>query len=215
MFNRSDNSIAAWGLINTLPNQPGKTITVTGQSTEYILGSIGNALPVTLTSFYAVKQNASVKLSWETENEINFINFIIERSSDNAHWQSFNQVNALNASGHNNYSVVDTNPFNGINLYRLKQINSDGSYKYSNIVRVDFTKRVSVSIFPNPASKTINVQSDKKITGLYIIDMNGEIVKQLNTSTVNSYDISNIASGIYILKIITGEDVQSLKLLIQ
>lgn len=172
-------------------------------------------LPVTLTSFNAVKQNKVVLLNWETENEINFSKFILERSTDNLHWQAITQVNAHNTHGRNLYQYTDANPATGINQYRLKQINMDGSYQYSHIARVDFSKEAGIIISPNPASDFINIQCDKKITGISIVDMSGKLVKQISPNASNIYNVSKMATGMYLIRIQTESQVLNSKLFIR
>ena len=70
-------------------------------------------------------------------------------------------------------------------------------------------------ISPNPASREVVVQSDKTITAMKLMDMNGRIIKQFTTSATNRYLLTGIASGIYILKVQAGDNYQSAKLLVQ
>ena len=210
---RADNNAVTWTVINTLPNEPANTIIVTGESTEYILGKIGSPLPITIISFNGVRQDNSVKLTWETENEIDFSNFEVQRSTGNNVWQTIATINAGNTGGRNNYTATDVNPDKGINLYRLKENDKTGTYKYSGIVKINFAKVFNVTAYPNPATNQIIIQADKKITSINLADLNGRVIKEFSISNNNTYDISTIPSGVYFLKIYNGENAQVIKII--
>lgn len=212
---RTDNSVAIWAQLPNLPNQPAKTITVTGESTEYILGAAFFPLPVTLISFTAQKQSSSVKLNWETENEIDFSKFAVERSTDNQSWTIFAEVSALNRAGRNSYTTADENPVIGMNLYRLKEMGISGDYKYSNIVRADFSKITSISISPNPAKDYIIVTGAVAYKQIQLFDAAGKIVKQINKESNNRYSITGLNKGIYFIRFIGGEDMPMQKIIIE
>lgn len=184
-------------------------------STFFFAKSTFTVLPVTVISFNAVKQNNITRLSWQTENEIGFSNFEVQRNTGNNVWQTVAIVNARNTSGINTYSTIDANPANGTNFYRLKENDINGSFKYSQIAKVDFTKALTITISPNPATQQITIQSDKKISSIILLDMSGKLVKQLPLSQNNSYDVSDIAPGIYLLKITAGETLETVKLVKQ
>jgi lysophospholipase L1-like esterase len=199
-------------------NNNGHSLFYTRTMNERILDSLclrHMVLPLQLINFNAQKQNNSVTLSWETENEANLSHFVIERSFDSRQWQNLSQVTALNIPGTHNYADADNHPAPGINFYRLKQIDQGGSFTYSRIVKVDFSKSMTLSVSPNPASREVVVQSDKTITAMRLVDMNGKVVKQFTSSATNRYLLTNIPTGFYILKVQAGDFYQSAKLLVQ
>lgn len=199
-------------------NNLGHSLFYTRTKDERILDSLcirHTALPLQLIHFNAQKQNNRVTLNWETENETNLDRFVTERSFDSRQWQTLSQVTAFNTPGKHDYADADNYPAPGVNLYRLKQIDLDGSFKYSRIVKVDFSKSMTLSISPNPATREVVIQSDKTITAMNLVDINGRIVKQFTGSVTNRYPLINIATGIYILRVQAGDSYQSAKLLIQ
>ena len=112
------------------------------------------ALPVELSSFTSTGYGKGVMLKWETKSEINLSRFVIERSSDNKDYQHFGEV-----QGHGNsftssyYTFVDNKIEPGVYYYRLKMIDMDGKFKYSNFteVKVDIPAVWSLSQnYPNP-----------------------------------------------------------------
>jgi hypothetical protein len=216
LYKRHNNSDVAWVNSGAILNTTNKTLTAIGQSTEYILGVTASTLPITLINFAALKENAAVQLSWQSENEINFSKFEVERSSDGLSFVSIGSVNALHGSATNSYSLTDNAPSIGYNFYRLKQINSDGQFTYSKIIKIDFSKQLLISITPNPAKNYITVTTSDVIKELRLISLDGKMVNRWsNVSGTSTLDISNIAAGVYILKMITATEMQSQKIVKQ
>lgn len=216
LYERHNNSDLVWVNSGAVLNTTNKTLTAIGQSTEYILGVTASTLPITILNFIALKENAAVNLSWQSENEINFLKFEVERSSDGLSFVSIGSLNALHGNATNSYSLSDNAPSIGYNFYRLKQINSDRHFTYSKIIKIDFSKQLRISITPNPAKNYITVSTSDVIKELRLISLDGKLVSRwtnvLGTSTL---DISNIAAGVYIVKMITGDAEQSRKIIKQ
>ena len=160
-------------------------------------------LPVTLTSFSAKTRINSIQLSWTTVLEINNDYFEIQRSSDGGNFQAIGRVNGnRNSTKEIEYSFVDDEPTIGINYYRLKQIDLDGGYEYSHLIKVE-NKSNKVKIYPSNVVNAINIEiEDTESAKLTIVNNVGEIFKvvSLNT-TLNSIDISELPSGIYYAKV--------------
>jgi hypothetical protein len=216
LYKRHDNSDVAWVNSGAVLNTTNKTLTAMGQSTEYILGVTQSTLPITLLNFGGLKENAAVNLSWQSQNEINFSKFEVERSSDGLSFVSIGSVNALHGNAINSYSLSDNDPSIGYNFYRLKQINSDGQFTYSKIIKIDFSKRLSITITPNPAKNYITVSTSDVIKELRLISLDGKMVNRwTNVSGTSTLDISTIPAGVYIVKMITADQQQSQKIIKQ
>lgn len=172
-------------------------------------------LPVTLVKFAASKCGSGVCLQWTTANEENVSYFEIERSTDGVNYSSIASTAAANTPGSHDYSVYDASPAKGINYYQLRMVDIDDKYKLSQIAKVDFRENITITISPNPASGEVIIQSDKKITGITLIDMNGRIVKQFAPSANNRYNISTIRAGIYFVRVSVDEFTESVRLLVQ
>lgn len=125
------------------------------------------ALPVELRSFSGEFLNGNIALNWRTETELNNYGFEIQRAtiplrSRNTNaivsWENIGFVEGHgNSNSKNYYSFVDSNPFNGINKYRLKQMDSDGSFVYSEIVEVEGNIPAEFKLsqnYPNPFNPT-------------------------------------------------------------
>jgi uncharacterized repeat protein (TIGR03803 family) len=184
-------------------------------STFYFAKNTFEVLPVTLINFDAVKENNEVKLSWQTENEINFGNFEIERSGTSGGFIKINTVLAKGNYEKANYTINDIQPFNGINYYRLKLIDKDGRFSYSNIVKIDFSKKYSVSILPNPAKDYIIINGAAAFKQIQIIDITGKIVMKMNKEFTNRYNITDLCKGVYFVRLIGREDKIAGKIIVE
>jgi hypothetical protein len=133
---------------------------VYGPATLSSVGVVpGVTLPIVLTGFTAVLNNDhGVTLDWNTQEEVNFSHFIIERSADGETWTGIGTVDAKgNSEVETTYTYVDGQPLTGTNFYRLTEVNLDNSYIYSPVVVVRTTTLAQITLFPNPASNYINV----------------------------------------------------------
>lgn len=168
-------------------------------------------LPLKLNDFTAQEKDGRVQLKWVTSQEQNTAHFEIERSSDGI---SFLKLQQLRAAGNNpgrlDYEAYDAEPFYGTNFYRLKMVDLDGQFTYSDIVAIKINATGSKAlIFPNPAVKELHVQipsTVQEMCTLRITDASGRLVKekqvQLNNSRYSfTWDIQNLGSGIYWLTI--------------
>jgi len=166
-------------------------------------------LPLHLLSFSAVEQNDHVLLQWQTTDEINTSHFEIEHSNDALVFKKIAIVNAADNSGTQQYNSTDNKPEKGINYYRLKQVDKDGRYTYSSIVKVTFEKDEAALIaFPNPAGNTITIKyaADQKKVKLSIFDLAGRqvISKDLNDQSVWRANVSGLAKGTYTIRLTDG-----------
>ena len=144
-------------------------------------------LPVTLVSFTAAKQEKNVLLKWTTATEIDNDYFIIERSSNGNNWETISQMPTQgNGSNLQYYQDKDLTPLQGVNFYRLKQVDIDGKFVYSKTVMVDMrlNKENNLVLMPNPVvsdALTLNL-SDIEASGnckILLYDMTGKITKNI------------------------------------
>lgn len=217
---RTDNAAVGWSTMIAIPNEPANMITVTGESTEYILGQLSGSLPLKLISFMAHKQQQSVSLNWKTDNEINTSHFEVERSVNGIDFKKIGTVTALNRSGINQYSFEDVSPSGGVNLYRLRQVDIDAKFEYSNTVKILFSSKINITIYPNPVVDKLKIQipgsSLKWMSSIY--DAAGKLVyQQVNTAAANlvEINITALAKGNYVLVLNSGLETFTAKFLKQ
>ena len=163
-------------------------------------------LPVTLLSFNARAENESVKTSWEVTAELNMNKYIVEHSMDAVHFTAIGERNAVaNNGGEAGYSFYHNNPAEGINYYRLKQVELDGGFSYSQVVAVNFSKgSVMVSVYPNPATSVFQVNSKDNISEVSLVDISGKIIRTYPNG--NAYSLDGIPSGAYLVRIVLKKD---------
>src|SRR5688572_19625569 len=161
-------------------------------------------LPIELLSFTGKCDNKNLIFKWSTATEINNHYFTIEHSKDGITWIIRGTVSAAgNSSATLNYSFTDTEPYNGISYYRLKQTDFDGNSKYATIITVPNCKEDlpenSLTIYPNPGSGTFNLlfNGDKaQVYSIEIYNVSGERV-YYSGSYQSIIDLSGKQSGIY------------------
>lgn len=177
-------------------------------------------LPVTLISFTVTKQNKVAVLNWKTSQEINSKLFIAERSTDSRNWVTAGTVNAAgNSIATNAYTLTDNSPANGINYYRLKQVDIDGKFRYSQVRTALFEKKTTIVVAPNPAKGLVNIKLDKFNNGpvtINIMDAAGKhcyhAVTTAGTFQINS---GQFAKGTYFIKVINGKEIIIQKLVVE
>ena len=176
-------------------------------------------LPVSLLSYSAVVvPGGKVKLSWQTGYENNIGNFIIEKSSDGLH---FSRAGSIAANGNTSiatsYGFVDAAPLQGINYYRLSEVDKNGAVKQLGVKTVTmFNKFGRAVLFPNPITNghlTLNSEPSANGENIYLIsDMSGRILhKGTITSTQQLIDVSRLAAGNYTLTLSDGEVIKWVK----
>lgn len=136
-------------------NTPSTFYTVSAEMT----GAATCALPVELLLFEAIWTDGDVKLVWTTATEHNNSHFTVERSANGSNWEEIVQVPGAGSSdSRSTYQYFDTDPYDGLSYYRIRQTDYDGSSTYSWIRSVNVGSDVEISIYPNPASEEFFVE---------------------------------------------------------
>ncbi len=171
-------------------------------------------LPVILDGFTAVLNNDhKVTLNWNTQIEINFSHFTIQRSADGANWEDIGTVEAKgNSAVQTDYSFTDVQPLAGTNYYRLALVNLDDTYTYSDVKVLQSAAITRVSFFPNPAHDYVNVSlggvNGRQVT-ILLTSISGRLMQErtavTGSGTVVSFPIQNIAAGMYVLTVVNED----------
>lgn len=173
-------------------------------------------LPVELTSFTGYNNGSINVLNWTTASEKNTLKFEVERKSTTNN--NFTYIGEKPAAGNSssviNYTLNDENPLLGDNFYRLKIIDLDGTYQYSQIIVVnnkenDNYKDLISRIYPNPANQMLYIDYQSSSSGnikLKVFDALGQEMLTDNLATRKGnqqfkIDVSNFAIGVYIINI--------------
>ena len=193
------------------------TVTTAGGCSfiDSVMVTMSIPLPVELTDFTARLKQGIVYISWSTSSENNCDYFDVQHSTDNAGWNILGKVEgAGNSTSTRNYSLRDPQPEPGNNYYRLVQFDFDGARNYFEIEAVNYTREnggpIHVTVFPNPASDLLNIESRDEIT-IHIFDLDGREVfapQLLLPNGSHQIDLQNVAEGSYSLNV-TGENAGS------
>ncbi len=199
-------------------------------------------LPIELTNFTTQVDNEKVNLNWQTEAELNNYGFEIERSlspnpsqreggtsgkSSAMNWEAIGFVHgAGNSNSLKNYSFTDSNPVGGSNFsYRLKQIDSDGSFNYSKVLNVKVipSQFMLKQNYPNPFNPTTTIKyslpvGDRvelklyNITGKEVASLVNKVQESGNYSV--QFNGSNLASGVYFYRLTTSKNSSVKKMIL-
>jgi hypothetical protein len=191
--------------------------------------NLSDVLPVELISFSASVVKEIVNLSWKTATEVNNLGFNVERSANKIDWEkvAFVQGNQ-NSTSTISYSYIDKSVCQAGNYYyRLKQIDYDGSYKYSSIVKVDFNLPSIFTLeqnYPNPFNPSTKIQynlPENSFVSLKVYNTIGQEVASLVNGVVPAgsheinFDASKLNSGVYFYTIKSGNNfVQTRKMIL-
>ena len=154
---RNNNSISPWNDAVATLNTVAKTLTKTGEPGggasrgEYMIGNSTGPLPIELLFFKALVANENqVLCKWSTATEINNDYFTVEKTQDGINYEFVTNVTgAGNSNTTLNYSIIDPSPYLGISYYRLKQIDFNGQYTYSQLEPINLNTIEIINIYPN------------------------------------------------------------------
>lgn len=169
-------------------------------------------LPVELISFTGDKLDDGNLLKWITNTEINNDYFNLERSANANEFSTISTIDgAGNSSINQSYFYLDKNPLVGLNYYRLKQVDLNGTYEYSNIIVLNNLSDKHYFIYPNPVIDELFIDiKNTPIITYKIINQKGQLKKAGTIQANNSIIVSDLPSGIYYL-IIENKEYKFLK----
>lgn len=167
-------------------------------------------LPVELKEFNARKNSNSVSLSWSTSTEKNAKEFVVQKKT-NADFTDIATIPASNNVTGGNYSYDDVSLDNGINQYRLKMVDLDGTVKYSSVRVVRGGNAPSFTIYPNPGNSNskITLNESGEAVNVVIYNANGKVVKTFNSLRETTVSIGNLGAGVYVVKVINSKTGES------
>ncbi|HZG01766.1 MAG TPA: T9SS type A sorting domain-containing protein, partial [Chitinophagales bacterium] len=212
---KRNNSASAWThqgvTITGSQVAAGGTVTVPNYGlssfSDFAIG-FGNAvLPVELSAFTGWNEGTINELAWQTESESNSRHFELERSYDGA---VFETIALVEAAGYStltiDYTYTDNSPRAGFNYYRLKAVDLDGSYEYSNAIALEVkTKDAQCVLYPNPTVGNVYLQIDNRDGQTLRVELSDASGRVLATDLVSGvrlnqtvgFDLSNLPNGWY------------------
>jgi len=243
---RTFRSLDAGNTWIDFPELTGTKITgliLLGKGYGYACGELGlilkhndTSIPVELISFIASINENNVTLNWQTATETNNQGFQIERrKTQDEGSEEWNVVSFVNGYGTTtepqSYTFVDDNLSAGKYLYRLKQIDFDGTFEYSNTIQVEINSPTKFSLeqnYPNPFNPNTSIQyaiGSKQFVTLKIYDVLGKEIATLvnEEKPAGSYEVQfnvaqdsspAISSGIYFYQLKAGEFAETKKMIL-
>ncbi len=170
-----------------------------------VRGDQSTLLPLQLINFSAQQNEQKITLNWQTENEVNTKEFVIEVSKDG---NTFNSQNIISAFGNGNHVYSYTLLENVSNYARLKMIDVNGKYSYSNVIKLSATTQKGILIHHPINSKVlqINVTAVRyNNTPVNIYDTNGKLLKQsIIYQGLQTIDVSNLNCSVIYIKTEAG-----------
>jgi hypothetical protein len=187
----SDYTLDTWFLAN-----------YQGSFSPFVVGTPG-VIPIELLDMTAKAVNNKNVVLWKTATEINNKGFDVQRKNANGTWESLGFVKGENKPS--TYTFEDNAPLS-ISYYRLRQVDFDGKETLSKIVSVAQNKKGQTRIAPNPTSDKVNIILDNsdlsELTTVTVYDLVGkQVLQQKTTANALELDMSNLAKGVYLVKI--------------
>jgi hypothetical protein len=169
-------------------------------------------LPIEIISFEANGSQNNIQLDWSVAQEKNLCHYEIFRSNDGKSFASIGKLNSNNnLYATSNYHFIDNNALNGLNFYKLKLVEKDGKFSWSNLISINMNNishDIQVSLFPNPVNNFINIKFNQLTSdnfNIKILDFNGKIMhtEEVENLFSNTYsiDLNKLSKGIYTMKI--------------
>lgn len=191
-------------------------LTWTGPVTDSPGAVNANQLPIELTSFTAKEKNNVIQLNWQTATEINNSHFEIQHSEDGHTFEILDIVEGAGTTAETqNYSFIDESPLDGINYYRLKQVDYDGAFAYSKIEAVETGTTEDWKLYPTRSQNEVNVEwsEEYSVTTISVFDLTGKRVfeQKISPEETHSTTIStfNFPEGMYFLRMMTNRSVST------
>jgi len=198
--------------INNFPDGTGVLVSGDGGDGQVIIVVTNYSclvLPVELIGFKATVNNKQIALEWQTASELDNKGFEIQKSIDGIAWDMIDFVEGQGTVFDlNTYSYIDKAPAQGLNYYRLKQVDYDGAQEFSKAISIKFNEtRIDMKLYPTLAKEELNVDltnfADKNVT-INILNTNGQLLlnRVVNSSeivTLNLIDL-NLSEGTYYVR---------------
>jgi hypothetical protein len=184
------------------------------------IGSINTPLPVHFSAFEAYADKCNVQLKWSTAMEINNDYFIAERSHDGRTFTEIAKVpGAGNSSEKQDYSYTDEHPADGLNYYRIRQVDLDGEHTSTNVRQayVHCNGDEAIKVFPTVSNTTVQVLLPKRYEDatVTVLTISGQKVNVPMEKANGSYriNIAPLAAAMYMIHVQKGDEVNTFKII--
>lgn len=162
------------------------------------------ALPVTLIAFEAKTQSCTAMISWKSGTESDFSHYLVERSSDGGTFSSLGQPVQAKGTG-STYSYTDVSPLKGSNYYRLKMVDVDGKYSYSNVRKVNLDCGRTIVMQPTITPNYTVVSGVSNTQQINVLGWDGKVIEKRQVSQPQErLELGNLPSGTYLVVVTDG-----------
>lgn len=173
-------------------------------------------LPVSLLNFNAYASGKNVMADWLVTAENNVKHYTVQHAGNPNHFRTIGKVMAVNNGAlHNSYTYTHLQPLEGKNYYRVQVTDNDGSVKYSPVRLVNFGKTSLVNVYPNPVKDRLHININNvsgKLTEARILNTYGQQMWQEKVAGSIVIDVTQWASGVYLLQVDDGHDKTTFKI---
>ena len=207
-----------YSFIFTAPTDAGVLLTIDlgDEIGEFYFDSFSfsknSPLPIEFAFFEAsAVDDKHVRLEWATYTETDNAFFEIQHSIDGHTFSEVEKINGqLDSKTFLSYEMLHQIKQVGEHYYRIKQVNLDGSYSFSDIRVVSIKERSTFYIYPNPSNKILSISGVEGTESILIYDMRGQLKMDVSLSSINTkdIDISKLSVGIYLMKILSKHSTQ-------
>ena len=174
-------------------------------------------LPIQLKSFNSTYKNNAVTLNWQSIYENNFDFYQLEKSTDASQFTTIATIKGKSINGNAaDYSFIDASIVKDKQYYRLKMVNKDGSFTYSQLITSSSKSSLEISLYPNPVNNLLIVTHPQLSESgtLQIFNQEGKLVKSSNTqigAAQTSVDVESLNKGSYVLHFMANGNTSVLK----
>ena len=170
--------------------------------------AISAALPVEFTKFTGIATERGNRLDWTTAAELNNQGFEIERSIDGDDFETIGFVaGAGTLDDATNYTFLDPRPEADLHYYRLRQVDNDGKFEYSEVISIrrEGVEKPTVALYPNPVVEVLNVRNAEG-SAATLFDASGRLLRQLSiTSDQHAINVADLPIGTYTLRLAAAD----------
>ena len=229
---RTTNGGTNWTFQNVhLPTLAG--VKVLSNDIAYALGTYGSIMrydihgfvPVELVSFTSSVSGNNVLLKWNTATELNNQGFDVERAAIPGNWEKIGFVAGSGTTTEpRSYSFVDNDLNTGKYYYRLRQVDYNGTFEYSDVIQVEVVVPFDFALeqnYPNPFNPNTMIRfsvPQNSMVNIKVYNIVGQEVAEIvnDVKTSGRYEISfeanGLASGIYLVKMQAGDFISTIKM---
>lgn len=173
-------------------------------------------LPLDMMAYKVWLEKDVVQIRWSTAQEKNLSFFVVQRSTDGKDWTTIARMNGKgNTQTRTDYGAADPFPAKGVNYYRIKAFDFDGTNHYSPIMALEMTQKTHLKVYPNPTNHQLNVaHPTEKIKSVVVFNMVGQLQMTItfDATHIGVMNLSDLPMGHYFLQVHTEGGVYGEKI---